>query len=316
MEKKRIIYDCDPGHDDAIALLIGLAAENIEIAAITTAAGNQTQDRTYGNVKGLLSLTGREDIPVGRGAEKPIKRNLIIADYIHGKTGIDGAELPEPTVEDKKYKALDLMADVVKKSDKPVTLIATGPLTNIAIFLLAYPELKSKIEAIVFMGGACFGGNYTPNSEFNIYVDPEAADIVMHSGLPIYMFGLDVTLKAQFFKEDVEEVKSLGTRSAKVMGGLFDFFGTKIAQPFLAPADHVEGMHLHDACAMAYLVNPDMFTMVHTNVTVNVQEGPGLAQTVVDYNNKSKKEKNAYVGFDLDLDAFRKLVKDSIAKFE
>lgn len=316
MDKRKIIYDCDPGHDDAIALLIGLASEKLDIAAITTAAGNQTQERTYANVRGLLSLVKREDIPVGRGFDKPLKRNLIIADYIHGKTGIDGAELPLPTVEDKKVKALDLMVKVLRDSKEKVTIVATGPQTNVAVLLLAHPELKEKIEAIVFMGGACFGGNYTPNSEFNIYVDPEAAEIVANSGVPIYMFGLDVTLKAQFFKEDVAAVKALNTRTSQVIGGLLDFFSNKIAQPFLAPEDHVEGMHLHDACAMAYLADPDMFTMVHLNLSVNTQDGLGLGQTVADYNGKTKKEKNAWVGFDLDLDRFRKLVKESIAKFD
>ena len=136
------------------------------------------------------------------------------------------------------------------------------------------------------------------------------------SGVPVYMFGLDVTLKAQFFKEDVEAVKKLGTETSRVIGGLLDFFSNKIAQPFLAPEGHIEGMHLHDACAMAYLVDPDMFTMVHTNLSVNTQDGLGLGQTVVDYNNKSKKEKNAWVGFDLDMDKFRALVKESIAKFD
>lgn len=316
MDKRKIIYDCDPGHDDAIALLIGLASEKLDIAAITTAAGNQTQERTYANVRGLLSLVKREDIPVGRGFDKPLKRNLIIADYIHGKTGIDGAELPLPAVEDKKVKALDLMVKVLRDSKEKVTIVATGPQTNVAVLLLAYPELKEKIEAIVFMGGACFGGNYTPNSEFNIYVDPEAAEIVANSGVSIYMFGLDVTLKAQFFKEDVAAVKALNTRTSQVIGGLLDFFSNKIAQPFLAPEDHVEGMHLHDACAMAYLADPDMFTMVHLNLSVNTQDGLGLGQTVVDYSGKTKKEKNAWVGFDLNLDRFRKLVKESIAKFD
>lgn len=315
MDKRKVIYDCDPGHDDAIALLIGLASEKLDIVAITTSAGNQTQERTYHNVRGLLSLVKREDIPVAKGAEKPLKRNLIIADYIHGKTGLDGADLPSPTVEDKKLRALDLMVETLKASEEKITIVATGPLTNVAILLLSHPELKEKIEAIVFMGGACFGGNYTPNSEFNIYVDPEAAEVVTSCGLPVYMFGLDVTLKAQFFKEDVEEVKSLKTQTSEVMGGLLEFFSNKIAQPFLAPKDHVEGMHLHDACAMAYLVDPDMFTMVYLNVTVNTQDGLGLGQTVVDYNNKSKKEKNTWVGFDIDLNKFRNLVKESIAKF-
>ncbi|MEG1458475.1 MAG: nucleoside hydrolase, partial [Acetivibrio sp.] len=253
--------------------------------------------------------------PVAKGAEKPLKRNLIIADYIHGKTGLDGADLPLPTVEDKKQRALDLMVQMLSTSEEKITIVATGPLTNIAILLLSHPELKEKVESIVFMGGACFGGNYTPNSEFNIYVDPEAAEVVTNCGLPVYMFGLDVTLKAQFFKEDVEEVKNFNTQTSEVMGGLLEFFSNKIAQPFLAPEDHIEGMHLHDACAMAYLVDPDMFTMVHLNVAVNTQEGLGLGQTVVDYNNKTKKEKNVWVGFDIDLNKFRNLVKESILKF-
>lgn len=316
MGKRKIIYDCDPGHDDAIALLIGLAAENLDIVAITTAAGNQTQDRTYANVKGLLSLVKREDIPVGRGFEKPIKRELIIAEHIHGKTGIDGAELPLPTIHDQKLKALDVMVDVLRKAKEKITIVATGPLTNVAILLLAYPELKEKIDSIVFMGGACFGGNYTPNAEFNIYVDPEAADIVLNSNLPMYMFGLDVTLKGQFFKEDIEEVRDMKTKTSKVISGLLDFMSHKIAMPFLAPENHIEGIHLHDACAMAYLVEPSMFKMVPLNVSVNLQEGISLGQTVVDYNKRTKKNENVEVGFDIDNKKFIELVKESIKKFD
>src|SRR5699024_4708174 len=158
------------------------------------------------------------------GAHKPLRRELIIAEEIHGETGLDGAELPEPSISALTMSANDLIADILRNSEEKITLIATGPLTNIAIFLLSHPELKEKIELISFMGGACFGGNYSPHAEFNIYVDPEAADIVVQSGVPVAMFGLDVTLKAQLFEQDIQEIREKGNRVATTMADLLDFF--------------------------------------------------------------------------------------------
>lgn len=314
--KKPVILDCDPGHDDAVAIFMALASEKLDVKAITTSAGNQIPEKTYLNARKLLALANREDVEVAQGAPGPLKRKLIIAENVHGKTGLDGAELPLPTVPKSKRNALSAMAEIISESKEKVTIIPTGPLTNIATLLLAYPHLKSKIELISLMGGACFGGNYTPNAEFNIYVDPEAADIVFRSGVPIAMFGLDVTLKAQLFDEDINRIRNLGTRTGDVFAGLLDFFSKTTTMPFLAEPGHIEGIHMHDPCAVAYVIDPTLFTMVETNVEVVTADGPTLGCTVVDYNNTTNNPKNGLVGFDVDCKRFTDLLYTSLASFK
>lgn len=312
---KKVILDCDPGHDDAMALLMAIASENIDLLAITTSAGNQKPEKTFANARKLLALAKREDIPVAKGASKPLRRDLIIADDVHGESGIDGAELPEATVPALEISANDLIADILRNSEEKVTLIATGPLTNIAIFLLSHPELKEKIELISFMGGACFGGNITPHAEFNIYVDPEAADIVVKSGVPTAMFGLDVTLKAQLFESDIKEIRAIGNQVAVTMADLLDFFNLTTTVPFWADKDHVEGIHMHDPCAVAYVIDPSLFTVYPMNVQVETSETLSLGSTVVDYDDNYKKEKNVLVSFDVDLPRFRELTMKTMEYF-
>lgn len=314
--RKPVILDCDPGHDDAIAIFMALASDKLNVKAITISAGNQTSQKVFTNARKLLALAGREEIEVARGASKPLKRELIIADYVHGETGLDGADLLEPTVPESANTALATMVRILEESEEPVTIISTGPLTNIAILLLGYPHLKEKIKLISLMGGACFGGNYTPNAEFNIYVDPEAADIVFRSGVPIAMFGLDVTLKAQVFEEDIQKLRDLNTKTGDVMARLLEFYAKSITQPFLAAPGHIEGLHMHDPCAVAYVINPDLFTMVEANVEVVTTDGLALGCTVVDYNNTTGKVKNAYVGFDVDCKRFLELFHESFTKFQ
>ncbi|WP_368250638.1 nucleoside hydrolase [Enterococcus sp. 2201sp1_2201st1_B8_2201SCRN_220225] len=312
---KKVILDCDPGHDDAMALLMAIASENIELLAVTTSAGNQKPEKTFANAKKLLALAKREDIPVAMGASKPLRRDLIIADDVHGESGIDGAELPKSSVPSLEISANDLIADILRNSEEKVTLVATGPLTNIAIFLLSHPELKEKIELISFMGGACFGGNITPHAEFNIYVDPEAADIVVKSGVPTAMFGLDVTLKAQLFESDIKEIRKIGNQVATTMADLLDFFNLTTTVPFWADADHVEGIHMHDPCAVAYVIDPSLFTVYLMNVQVETSETLSLGSTVVDYDDVNQKDKNVLVGFEVDLVRFRELIMETMAYF-
>lgn len=315
MAKQKVILDCDPGHDDAMALLMALAADNIDLVAVTTSAGNQKPEKTFHNARKLLALAGREDIPVAMGAAKPLLRDLIIAEDVHGKTGLDGAELPEPTTDPLKQSANDLLAETLRNSAEPITLVATGPLTNMAIFLLSHPELKSKIAQISYMGGACFGGNITPQAEFNIYVDPEAAEVVMQSGVPLAMFGLDVTLKAQLFDADISYIENIGNPVAKVMADLLKFFALTTTPPFLAGPDHVEGVHMHDPCAMAYIIDPTLFTTRKKHVEIDTKDGLSLGSTVVDYDEVSGKDKNVTVAFGVDLPRFRELVYKSMAFF-
>lgn len=312
---KKVILDCDPGHDDALALLMAIASKEIDLLAVTTSAGNQRPEKTYVNAKRLLTLAKREDIPVARGAEKPLRRELIIAEDVHGESGIDGATLPESTIPDLTVSANDLIAKILRETDEKVTLIATGPLTNIAIFLLSHPELKEKIELISFMGGACFGGNITPHAEFNIYVDPEAADIVMQSGVPLAMFGLDVTLKAQLFTQDIQAIRAIGNDVAATMADLLDFFNLTTTRPFWAAENHIEGIHMHDPCAVAYVIDPTMFTVYPMNVQVETSNTLALGSTVVDYDDTYQKEKNVQVAFALDLERFRQLTMDTLSHF-
>lgn len=310
-----IALDCDPGHDDAVALFMALSSPEIDLKLVTTCAGNQKPEKTFANARKLLALAGREEVPVAQGAPRPLRRKLIIADYVHGESGLDGADLPEPTVPASGKRAIDALAELLTESPEPVTIVATGPLTNVAIFLLAHPHLVSKIDSISLMGGACFGGNYTPNSEFNIYVDPEAADIVFSSGVEIAMFGLDVTHKAQIFPHEIDAIAALGTRTGEVFAGLLEFYGRSNTLPFLAPEGHVEGLHMHDPCAVAYLIDPSLFTMVAARVDVVITDGPALGATVVDYNRTTSKIPNALVGFDVDRERFVGLIHSSLASF-
>ena len=187
MKPEKIILDCDPGHDDALALTMAVASEQIELLGVTTSAGNQTPDKTLNNALRMLALLGATDIPVAGGNHRPLMRNLKIADYVHGETGLDGADLPEPAFEPVHQPAVELIADILRTQTEPITLVVTGPMTNIALFLRVHPELENKIKQIVFMGGAAGQGNVHPTTEFNMAVDPEAAKIVVNEGIPLVM---------------------------------------------------------------------------------------------------------------------------------
>ncbi len=185
-----IMIDCDPGHDDAIALVLALASPELEVKAVTASAGNQTPEKTLRNVLRMLTLLNRPDIPVAGGAWKPLMRDLIIADNVHGESGLDGPSLPEPAFAPQNCTAVELMTSVLRESQEPVTLVVTGPQTNVALLLASHPELHAKIARIVIMGGAMGLGNWQPAAEFNIYVDPQAAEMVFQSGIPVVMVGL------------------------------------------------------------------------------------------------------------------------------
>lgn len=302
--KRPIIMDCDPGIDDALAILLALASDKLDVKLITTCAGNQTPEKTLTNALKILSFLGRTDIEVAQGAPKPLYRDLIIADYAHGETGLGVADLGEATMEKSKRSAMEAMKSVIEESQENVAIVATGPLTNVAIFLTAYPELKSKIERISLMGGACFGGNITPAAEFNIYVDPEAAELVFQSGVPIVMCGLDVTHKAQMFQEDIERIRSIGNKTGEVFASMLDFYAQVVTTPFLAEAGHVEGLHMHDPCAVAYVIDPTMFRAIPLHVAVETTGKLTAGSTVVDYNGVTGKPKNADVVFEIDRERF------------
>lgn len=308
MKKIPVIIDCDPGHDDAIALMLALGSEKIEVKAVTTSAGNQTPDKTLNNALRVLTFLGIDNIEVAQGAKKPLMRDLIIAPEVHGESGLDGPELPNPGFKESSRSAVEVIADVLRNSEEKVTLIPTGPLTNIAIFLLIYPELKEKIERISLMGGAADGGNWTPAAEFNILVDPEAADVVFKSGVPITMCGLDVTHKAQVYDEDIEKFRGLSNATGKLVAELLDFFAIFHKDERFG----FKGAPLHDPCAVAYIIDPSIIKTKKCHVDIETNGEFTLGATVVDYNDVLKKEKNVDVAFDIDREKFIQMIYDSV----
>lgn len=307
-----VILDCDPGHDDAIALILALASPELKVLAVTTSAGNQTPDKTLNNALRILTLLGRDDIPVAAGAPKPLARELIIADNVHGESGLDGPKLPDPAFAPVAMTALELMAKCLRESPEPVTLVPTGPLTNIALLLAAHPELKQKIARIVLMGGAAGAGNWTPAAEFNIYVDPEAADMVFKSGLPITMCGLDVTHEAQVMDEDIERVRAINNPVAQCVAGLLDFFMIYHRDPKWGFA----GAPLHDPCTIAWLLAPALFHGVECRVDIETGGTHTSGMTVVDRYGLTGKPANALVLLGLDRAGFIDLLVTRLRAFD
>ncbi|MEM0550081.1 MULTISPECIES: pyrimidine-specific ribonucleoside hydrolase RihA [Aeromonas] len=306
-----VILDCDPGHDDAIALILALASPELKVLAVTTSAGNQTPDKTLNNALRILTLLGRDDILVAAGAPKPLARELIIADNVHGESGLDGPKLPDPAFAPQAMTGIELMARCLRESPEPVTLVPTGPLTNIALLLAAHPELKGKIARIVLMGGAAGAGNWTPAAEFNIYVDPEAADMVFKSGIPITMCGLDVTHEAQVMDEDIERVRAITNPVAQCVAGLLDFFMIYHRDPKWGFA----GAPLHDPCTIAWLLNPALFHGVECRVDIETRGEHTVGMTVVDRYGLSGKPANALVLLGLDRAGFIDLLVERLRAF-
>lgn len=310
MKKLPILIDCDPGHDDAVMLMLAIGCNLFDIKAITTSAGNQTQEKTLRNALKILHLL-ETDIPVYKGCDKPLFRNLIIADYVHGEMGLDGPSLSEPTQQPETLSAVEAMARILMDSPEKITLVPTGPLTNIATFLLAYPHLKPKIERISLMGGGAFRGNMTPTAEFNIYVDPEAAAVVFSSGVPITMCGLDVTHKALVFQEDIDRFRAIGNRTGQVVAELMDFFSIfyRRERPELN-----DGAALHDPCAIAWLIDPTMFVSKPCYVAVETTGTLTMGTTVVDFFDVLKQPSNAEVVYDIDRERYMKLIYEAVQK--
>lgn len=292
-----IILDGDPGHDDAIAWVLANASPLLEIRAVTSVCGNQTIQKTTYNAGRIMTLIGLE-APLAMGRVKPLVADAIIAPTVHGNTGLDGPALPEPRNQPVDKDACALMAEVLEASEEPVALIPTGPLTNIAALLLLYPHLKPKIRHIYMMGGGIRFGNWTPAAEFNILVDPEAANVVFQSGVPITMAGLDVTERALVFPEDFERIRAVGNPVAKVVAEWLDFFygfHRSIGYP---------GAPVHDAVAVAALIRPEIMTMRNMYVAVETTGDYCRGATVGDPLGILNQPANARVIVDIDRAAF------------
>jgi inosine-uridine nucleoside N-ribohydrolase len=300
----KIVIDCDPGHDDAIAILLALASAEVELVGVTTVAGNQTLDKTTRNALVTLEVGGRGDIPVAAGADAPLSRELRTAAHVHGESGLDGPELAEPRAQPVAEHAVDFLAEVI---DGGTVLVPTAPLTNLALLLERHPEVRGRIEHIVWMGGAIGEGNVTPAAEFNAFVDPEAAAVVFASGIPITMIGLDVTHQALFTRAHAERLREAG-RAGRFVAELSDFF-----QRFHERSYGFEGSPIHDAMAVAQVIDPTLVTTRRANVAVETSSELCDGRTVVDLRGVTGRPENADVGVDVDAERFLELLVSRIA---
>jgi pyrimidine-specific ribonucleoside hydrolase len=305
-----IILDCDPGHDDALAILLALARPELRVLAITTVVGNAPLERTTWNALRILTLAGRTDIPVAAGAAESLIGERHTAASVHGASGLDGADLPEPAMEPVAESALELMTRLLDAATEPITLIPTGPLTNVARLIAARPDLMERVASICLMGGAIGEGNWTASAEFNIWADPEAAAIVFACGRPIAMHGLDVTHKARLRPADMDAMEALGTRTGRVFADLMRFFGDYHAQRY-----GWDGPPIHDAVAVAHALGQGIVETRPYNVRVETDGQLTRGRTVVDTRHFAPGPKNADVGVDIDRDRFVALLLDAVASF-
>ena len=308
---KKVLLDCDPGHDDMMAIMLAVFSKELDVLGVTTVAGNQIGEKTFLNALKTLTLIEEKNVPVARGFDRPLFRDLVVAPEIHGVSGLDGADLPEPEVEPLNMHAVDFIIETVMKSKEDVYLIPTGPLTNIAVALLKEPEIKKKIERIVLMGGAVFDSNITPASEFNIFVDPEAARIVFESGVNITMVGLDVTNKALLSFDDIEEIGKMNGRVSRIISPLLKFFASTNKEVF-----GINGAPLHDALAVSYVIDPSILETKYLRVDIETRGEFTRGETVVDVYRVTGKSPNADVAFDLELKKFKGLIFDTIRYFD
>jgi purine nucleosidase len=288
--RRKIIIDTDPGQDDAVAILLALGSPaEIEVLGIVAVAGNVGLAQNAKNTLQVVELSGKLDTPVYAGCEGPIRRKLVTAEYVHGKTGLDGPTLPEPKVKLREQHGVDFIIDTLRREpEKTVTLCALGPLTNLGMAFVKAPDIKDRVQEIVLMGGGLFeGGNTTPAAEFNIYVDPEAADIVFHSGIPITQVPLDVTHFMLATKSRIERFRALGNRTGVATAEMLEFFSR-----FDTTKYGSDGGPLHDPCVVAYLLKPELFKGKHVNVTIETQSELTRGATVVDYWGVTGRAKN------------------------
>ncbi|MDR2663900.1 MAG: nucleoside hydrolase [Treponema sp.] len=309
MEKIPIIIDCDPGHDDAVALAVACASEKLDIRAVTVVAGNQTLAKTLRNAKKVLNFIGRRPL-LAAGADKPLLRELLTAPDFHGESGLDGPEIPDPAdYKEEDVPAWDLIRRIAMESPEPLTLVPTGPLTNIGILFTAYPEVKRRIARISLMGGSIFaGGNRTGAAEFNMLVDPEAAKIVFSSGVPITMCGLDVTNKAFLLPEEVDALRSTG-RVGRLLAEMIDFyFGMYLKLGF-------KGAALHDPCAVLALTAPELFQTRNFHVDIETESSLTRGMTLADLRPWTGAEPNVTACLDIDREAFVRILHDACVSY-
>ena len=309
---RKIIIDTDPGQDDAVAILLALASpDELEVLGITAVAGNVPLPLTQKNARIICELAGRPDVLVYAGCDAPLKRKLVTAEHVHGKTGLDGPVLADPVMALQPGHAVDFIINTLRaEASGSVTLCPLGPLTNIAAAFLKAPDIVGRVAQIVLMGGAYFEvGNITPAAEFNIYVDPEAADIVFKSGIDLVVMPLDVTHKVLTKKARVAAFRALGTEPGRMVAEWTDFFERFDMQKYGS-----DGAPLHDPCVIAYLIDPGLFTGRHINVEIETGSDLTLGMTVADWWGVTKRPANALFIGDVDADGFYALLTERIGR--
>ena len=310
---RKIIIDTDPGQDDAVAILLALASpEELDVIGVVAVAGNVGLHHNTTNARKVVELSGRTDVPVYAGCSRPMRRTLVTAEHVHGETGLDGPNLPEPTLVPLQDKhGVDYLVDTLMASDKgSITLCALGPLTNLAMALIKQPAIAERIAEIVLMGGAYFEvGNITPAAEFNIYVDPEAADVVLRSGIEITILPLDVTHQMQSTPARLEAIRALGNKAGAAVHAMLSF-----SETFDLKKYGWDGAPLHDPTVIAYLLQPQLFEGRHCNVTIEVSSELTMGMTVADYWHVTGKVKNATYIRNGNAEGFYKLLTERLAR--
>jgi purine nucleosidase len=308
-----IIIDCDPGQDDAVALFLAMSSpEELEIIGVTTVAGNVPLELTQRNARMMCDIAGRKDIPVFAGCEKPMVRDAITAEYIHGKTGIDGVDVFEPETPLQEQHAVEFIIDTLLGADEAsVTLVPTGPLSNIGTVIEKEPAVLRHVKEIVVMGGAMReGGNRSPSAEFNILVDPQAAQIVFNCGRPITVMGLDVTHQVLSTRERVARIRALDNSVAEATAGMLSFFHRYDSKKYSS-----EGAPLHDPCTVAWLLKPDLFQTQLCNLSVETESELTIGHTAVDFWHVTDRPHNVNWTHAVDADGFYQLLTDRLARF-
>lgn len=308
---QKIIIDTDPGQDDAVAILLALASPELDVLGLTAVAGNVPLELTEKNARKICELAGKPGIRVFAGSTRPLIRPPVRAEEVHGKTGLDGPDLPEPKMPLQEQYAVDFIVETLMREESgTVTLCPLGPLTNIALALIREPRIAERVARVVLMGGGFFeGGNTTPTGEFNIYVDPHAADIVFKSGMPITVMPLDVTHKALTMKKRTEAFRGLGTRVGLAVAEMLDFF-----ERFDELKYGTDGGPLHDPCVIAYLLKPELFRGREVNVSIETSSELTMGMTVIDWWGVTKRPKNATVMRDIDADGFFELLVERLGR--
>ena len=314
MAKHTIILDCDPGQDDAVNLLLAMSSpDDLEILGITTVAGNVPLALTESNARLMCDIGGRRDIPVYAGCSKPMVRDLITAEHVHGKTGIDGVGITEPAHPLQEQHAVDFIVDTLRASDdNTITLVPSGPLTNIGTAFTKAPDTVQKVKEIVLMGGAMReSGNCSPSAEFNILVDPHAADIVFKCGRPITQIGLDASHQVLSTRERIDRIKDIDNAPARATVGMIDFFNRHDMAKY-----NFEGAPLHDPCTVAYLLSPEIFEGKICNVSIETESELTMGHTAVDFWHVTDRPRNSNWIYAVDADAFYELLTSRLARFD